>query len=118
MEQFKEILKQVYNKSQLQKKKIEMHLAQRDDTFFVEAEKSVAEYIGYLKSQNVKLEYAIDAYLSLCSDTMLNNIRFMKTGKYPIDNSADAVENVYSNDTDMKLYMRNIIAKIVINFIV
>lgn len=68
MQYFNKILQLVYKKSPLQKKKIKKYLEIQDEHFFYLAEKFSQNYIGYLKSQNISLEYAVDAYSKMCSD--------------------------------------------------
>jgi SAM-dependent methyltransferase len=92
-------------KSPLQKKKMEKYLATRDKVFFDEAEEFSGKYISYLESENIPIEYAVEAYQKLCNDMMKCQVYFMKTGKYPTSSSEEANENIYSNEAVMKLYM-------------
>ncbi len=102
---FNQILQLVYKKSPLQKKKLENYLASCDESFFNAAEKFAIDYIGYLESQNISVEYAVDAYLAMCGNMLKSQIYFMKTGKYPIDQQHKAFEDVYNNEKEMKSYM-------------
>src|SRR4030043_453381 len=61
--------------------------------------------ILYLIDENISLEYVVDAYLKMCTDMLKSQIKFMKTGCYPVELSKDAFETVYSNETEMKSYM-------------
>jgi len=60
---------------------------------------------GYLDSQDISIEYAVDAYIKMCDDMLKSQIFFMKTGKYPLQQQDQALEQVYSNETEMKSYM-------------
>ena len=71
---YNKILQLVYKKSPLQKKKIGKYLSKQDDSFFVYAEKFAKEYSSYLESQNIPIEYAVDAYLKMCNDTLKSQI--------------------------------------------
>ena len=102
---FNQILELVYKKSPLQKKKLENYLASCDESFFSAAEKFSIDYIGYLESQNISVEYAVDAYLTMCGNMLKSQIYFMKTGKYPLDQQHKAFEDVYNNEKEMKSYM-------------
>jgi 2-polyprenyl-3-methyl-5-hydroxy-6-metoxy-1,4-benzoquinol methylase len=93
------------NKSPLQKKKLEKFLSTRDVFYFEEAEDFSKQYISYLDSENIPIEYAVKAYQKLCNDMMKCQIFFMKTGKYPTLSSEEADKNIYSNEAVMKLYM-------------
>jgi 2-polyprenyl-3-methyl-5-hydroxy-6-metoxy-1,4-benzoquinol methylase len=102
---FNKIVSTVIEKSPLQKKKIEKFLSHCDGEFFAAAEKFAEDYIGYLESQGISVNYAVDAYLKLCDDMMKSQIYFMRTGKYPSENQHEALENVYENEDKMKPYM-------------
>jgi len=94
-------------KSPFQKKKIEQYLLTRDENYFSEAEEFAVMYAGYLESQKIDLQYAVQAYQKLCNDMMKCQIFFMKTGKYStVSSDADqANDNIYKNEEVMKLYM-------------
>ena len=102
---FNQILEIVYKKSPLQKKKLENYLASCDESFFKTVERFSIDYIGYLKSQNISVEYAVDAYLKMCGNMLKNQIYFMKTEKYPVEQANDAFENVYNNRKEMTSHM-------------
>ena len=105
MQTFDKILQLIYQISPLQKKRIENFLSKKDKEFFREAEKFASLYIGYLEHENTSLEYAVDAYLKMCSSMMTSQIQFIKTGKYPAILSDRPIENIYTNESEMKSYM-------------
>jgi len=84
---FRKIIKLIYTKSILQKKKLRKYLSGQDDTFFYLAEEFATKYSDYLKSKNIPIEDAIGAYLKMCNDMIRSRIFFMRTGKYPIENA-------------------------------
>ena len=102
---FNKILGLVYQKSPLQKKKIEKYLAGQNETFFYSAELFAKDYVGYLESQNIPLENAVNAYLKMVGDMIKSQIFFMKTGKYPVNQAEQAYDSVYNNEDEMKSYM-------------
>ncbi len=102
---FNKILQIIYKKSPLQKKKIEKYLFKQDKTFFKSAEKFSLDYLSYLESQNILLEYAVDAYLKMCGNMLKSQIYFMKTDKYPVEQAVEVFENVYDNEKVMKSFM-------------
>ena len=79
------------NKSPLQKKKIESYLACQTRSFFKEADKFIADYSGYLESQGISFDYAIDAYLKVCKGMVKSQVYFMKTDKYPMENQCKTI---------------------------
>lgn len=63
------------------------------------------KYSDYLKSENIPVEYAVDAYLKMCNDMIKSQIYFMRTGKYPIEKAEQAFKLVYNKDKEMKPFM-------------
>jgi SAM-dependent methyltransferase len=102
---FEYVIDKIFSRSPLQKKKIESYLSSMDASFFQEAETFVTNYLSYLNSQNISLDYAIESYLDMIKTMMRCQIAFSKTGQYPISNSKHAVDDIYSNDEKMKSYM-------------
>ena len=80
---FDQVVKQIYQKSPLQKKKIEEYLSRQPESFFEEANKFIAEYSGYLNAQGIPFEYAIDAYLKMCGDMVKSQIHFAACSQFP-----------------------------------
>ena len=76
---FNKILELVYAKSPLQKKKIKRSLLAKDKSFFSSAEEFSVNYMNYLQSEQIPVEYAVDAYLKMCSSMLKSQISFMKT---------------------------------------
>lgn len=102
---FRKIIKLIYTKSALQKKKLQKYLSGQDDYFFYLAEEFTTKYSDYLKSENIPVEDAVDAYLKMCNDMIKSQIYFMRTGKYSIEKAEQAFELVYNKDEEMKSYM-------------
>jgi ubiquinone/menaquinone biosynthesis C-methylase UbiE len=99
------ILNYIYKKSPLQRKKIDSFLVNRDNKFNEEFEDFLVLYIGYLENNKLNIEYGIDAYLKMVNDMFRSQVHFMRTGKYPVSKSKEAVNNVYNNSTEMLSYM-------------
>ena len=99
------IVNKVINKSSSQKIKILRFLSLVDKLYFNRAETFSKEFLKYLKDQNIELDYAIKAYLKLCSDIMVSQKYFIKYKKYPVDNEKTAYKEVYNNIKEMKSYM-------------
>lgn len=101
---YQEILELIYKKAPLQRKKIEQYFLTRDDDFIIEFEDFLRLYSGYLAKRNLTLEYGIDAYLKMINHMFKSQIKFMRTGKYPILN-VDEIENIYQDKNEMLSYM-------------
>ena len=99
------VLDAIYKKSPLQRKKIEKFLNSKDESFKQEFEGFLADYIGYLDTNNMTIEYGVDSYLEMVSDMFKSQIKFMRTGKYPTSNVAEAIDDVYNDEKKMLSYM-------------
>jgi ubiquinone/menaquinone biosynthesis C-methylase UbiE len=99
------LLDLIYKRLPLQKKKIERYLSQKDEFFFQDFEAFISSYIGYLNHEKISLDTAVDSYLKLCSNMLICQKKFFKTGKYPVELADEALENVYLNEKSMKSYM-------------
>lgn len=102
---FDQIVQLTVARSPFQKKKLEQYLSRMDARFFARAEEFATNYIGYLASQQIPLDYAVKAYLDMCSSMMKCQIEFMKTGTYRTTDHDQAFAEVYSSPEQMKPYM-------------
>ena len=100
-----QITEYIYKKSPLQKKRIEHYLEHQDVNFKEHADSFFKIFIEYLEKQGLTLEYAVDAYLQICKDTFLEEVKFAKTGKYSLKNAEIAASQVYHNKEVMQYYM-------------
>jgi len=103
--EFYKIIQLTVASSPFQRKKLEQHLSRMDARFFARAEEFASSYSGYLQSQGIPLDYAVKAYLDMCSSMMKCQIEFMKTGSYRTTNHDQAFDEVYSSPERMKPYM-------------
>lgn len=95
----------IFEKSPFQQKKLEDFFSKQDEKFNQDFELFLEEYIGYLNKNSLTIEYGIDAYLKMVSDMFKSQIKFMRTGKYPVTNTTEAIDNVYNDKTEMLSYM-------------
>lgn len=102
---FQIFLDQLYIKAPFQKKKLEKYLETKSESFFKEAEDFSVQYLDYLESQNIEVDYAIGAYVKMCNEMMKCQVGFMRTGKYPVVSANEALENVYNDSKAMQSYM-------------
>ena len=99
------IVDEVVKRSSSQKLKILKYLNSADALYYTRAESFAKEFFKYLKSENISFNYAIKAYLKLCTNMMVSQKYFMKFKKYPIDDEKTAYKKVYDNIDEMKSYM-------------
>lgn len=95
----------IFEKSPFQQKKLEDFFSKQDEKFNQDFELFLEEYIGYLNKNSMTIEYGIDAYLKMVNDMFKSQIKFMRTGKYPVINTTEAIDNVYNDKTEMLSYM-------------
>ncbi len=105
MKLFSDLLGDIYKKSPLQKKKIEKMLSRQEETFFEEADQFVEEYSRYLRSQDISIDSAVDAYVGMCNKMLKYQIKFMQTGTYPTSSIDETYQDVYGNRETMTSYM-------------
>lgn len=78
----------------------------------------LAKYTPYWKSIGLQLEEILEAYLSLCNQYMYYQIRFFKSGQYPIEKDREAtlskIDQMYSQGNDMKSYMAGLSLSLVL----
>ena len=102
---FTDLLEQIYEKSPLQRKKIQNYLATRDEPYFKAAEEFAKEYIAYLNRHDIPINYVVDAYLKLCQDALKCQKYFMKTGRYPLDLASEVYDALYNDKKTMQSHM-------------
>ncbi|MCB1194646.1 class I SAM-dependent methyltransferase [bacterium] len=102
---FNRILNEIYEKSPLQKKRIQTYLASRTEKYFTAAEQFSRDYLSYIEFVKIPLSYVVDAYLQLCSDALKCQKYFMKTGKYPLEFAADVYDELYNDPVRMRSHM-------------
>jgi len=105
MENIKYVLDYIYKKSPLQQKKIESFIEVQDEGFIIEFNDFLNLYSSYLKANNLSIDFCLDAYLKMINDMFRCQVKFMKSGEYPVSKTQDAIDNVYTNQTKMLSYM-------------
>ena len=105
MSNMKLVLDTIYQKSPLQRKKIELFLKTKDAAFNNDFKSFIEEYTSYLKKNKMTIEYGVDSYLEMVSDMFKSQIKFIRTGKYPTLTASDAMNDVYSDEKKMLSYM-------------
>jgi len=95
----------IYKKAPFQKKKLESFFLKQDKKYMNDFEDFLSSYINYLNKNGLDIEYGINAYIKMINDMFKSQIKFMRTGKYPIDTTNDAIDNVYNDKKEMLSYM-------------
>lgn len=102
---FRGIVEKICNESPLQRKRLTAYLATCDADFFREADEFVERYQHFLDRKGISIDYALSAYLKMCSNMLRCQVGFMRTGRYPVDSAEAAKHSVYESDVEMLSYM-------------
>lgn len=105
---FNKFVQNVFLKSPMQKKRILKHFAKRDDLFWQRAEKFAKGFMNYLTEVGITLDDAIDTYLKVCKDMLVEQTRFARTGVYSRQSAEEVDKTVYSNPDIMSYHMHGI----------
>lgn len=98
-------MNKIYKKSPMQKKKLEKYLTSQSPEYLQEFSHFIEDYDGYLKNSGLTMDYCIDAYLKMVKDMFSSQIKFMRTGQYPVSLASDTFENIYNDEMVMTSYM-------------
>lgn len=105
---FNKFVQNIFLKSPMQKKRILKHFAKRDDLFWQRAEKFAKGFMNYLTEVRITIDDAVDAYLKVCKDMLVEQTRFARTGVYSCQSANEVDKTVYSNQDVMSYHMYGI----------
>lgn len=103
------IIEKIEDKNARHGKKLRKNLVGLEDEFYSEANQFFKKYEVFATKEGKDLNYGIDSYLKVVSDTLYEQIRFMQTGEYSCKSFADAYERVYDNPEVMEYYMHGLL---------
>lgn len=83
-------------------KSMESEYFQLGNTFF-------KKYERYLKTENLKIDYAIDCYLKMIKDMFKERIKFIQKGRYSNSSFTDVEKNIYSNQEIISYHMHGLV---------
>ena len=99
------IFKLISKKSTFQKKKINSFHKNLNKKDFNEIEIYLKLYKKFLFRNKLSLENGVNSYHEMCTDMFNCHIKFLRTGRYPVQSLNEAKKNVYFNSIKMKSYM-------------
>lgn len=105
---FNKLVENVFSKSAMQKKRILKHFEQSDSLFWRRAEKFAKGFMDYLEGVGLNLDDAVDAYLKVCMDMLVEQTRFARTGVYRCQSAEEVSKTIYSNANIMPYHMLGI----------
>lgn len=103
------IIQKIEDKNARHGKKLRKNLVGLEEEFYSEANQFFKKYEVFATKEGKGLDYGIDSYLRVVSDTLYEQIRFMQTGEYSCKSFADAYEKVYDNPEVMEYYMHGLL---------
>ena len=62
-------------------------------------------YKKFLYKNKLSLANGVKSYHEMCTDMFNSHIKFLRTGRYPVQSLKEAKKNVYFNSIKMKSYM-------------
>ncbi len=99
-----EILKYIYERSNMQKKKLE-RMFERNPQIVADLEGFLQRYERFMVSEGITCEGLAEAYLLMVNQVMHSRIEFLRTGRYPVCSENEAFKNVYDDKRVMMSYM-------------
>lgn len=104
-----EVINKIESKNTRHSKKLKADFEGLDERFHEEANAFFSKYKHFASSVGKNFDYGVDAYLKVVSDTLMEQISFLKTGEYSCKSFKDANEKVYSNPEVMDYYMHGLL---------
>lgn len=95
----------IAHKQPLQKKNLQLYLAECDPEFLTRAEIYLQQYTTFLEQRGTELEFVADAYLTMVRDILFEQTRFLKSRQYRFKTVKETQEHVYDNPPYMYKYM-------------
>ena len=103
--EFYKVIEAVSILNPLQKKRISIFLENQNGDYWIESER-ICKSLKNSFFQNEKNFFdSVTAYNRMTTDFLKEQIRFKKTGKYLLDNAANAKSDVYDKPEVMRYYM-------------
>jgi len=103
------ILEKVESKNPRHGKKLRNSLSGLDDDYYQNAESFFKRYQSFAENNGKTLDYGVNSYLKVVSDTLYEQIRFHQTGEYSCKSFQDAYDRVYNNPDVMEYYMHGLL---------
>lgn len=105
---FEDILSLIYEKSPMQKKRIEKFLTTQGSEFQNHVNQFMGPFNNYLAQEKLSINYVVDSYVKMCGDMLAEQIKFVRSSDYSCKSIEQAVKEVYSNKEIMKAYMHGL----------
>lgn len=99
------IVELISQKNPFQRKSLKKHIESCSKNFLEKSEWYLRNYVSFLRTKNIDLEYIVNSYLMMVEDILIEQTNFLRIGKYRYDNLKDVYEKVYSNKEYMFKYM-------------
>ncbi len=100
-----DVIDRIGRRSAFQRKHLSAYMETQDEAFALWAESTLRGLVDYCRSRGMDLDEMVNAYIRICMDTLTEEIRFSKTGRYSLGSSEEALSSVYSQADVMRYYM-------------
>ena len=104
-----QIIELIQQQNPLHAKKLKRNLKSLSEDNVVHYQLFVDKYETYLKSIDKNLDFAVDSYLKMISDFVLEQLRFIETGKYSNTSFEEVNNRVYNNPKVMEYFMNGLL---------
>jgi len=102
---FSRFISIIEQKNSLQKKAVHLFLDTCDNLYWKRAEQFAEKLSSLLEKENLSKEYTVDSYLKMCRNMLIEQVKFKKTGRYSLQNAAQAEAKIYLSEQEMASYM-------------
>ncbi len=100
------IVENIGKKNKIHANNLRAFLDNASDELKIVAEDYLSNYCKFIQNNlELDMDYIVDSYLTIVEDTTLEQIRFMRSGKYRYSSFNETNEEVYSNKDYMQKYM-------------
>lgn len=99
------LIRALLAKAPTQRARIERHLAAAGPLFWERAEAFSSCLLAYLAETGRDESAAVDAYLRMCREMVVEEVKFRRTGRYSATLQSETLAEVYSSGEVMEPYM-------------
>lgn len=99
------IISALLSQTPLQRVRVEEHLARQDELFWQRGERFCEQLLAFLERRGHGVDFAVDAYLAMCKEMLVEQMKFKRTGTYSASSQAQTLSDVYGVEDRMTRYM-------------
>ncbi len=108
-QELEEIVSRIESQNAIHGRKLRTLLETMDEDYFSRSRRFLGRYRRYLKKCGKSTDDAVQDYLRMCEDFVVEQAKFQRTGRYSLSTFAEAEAKVYSNPETMEYYMHGLL---------